>query len=82
MSAERVRRRAETDAARRALAALTPREREVAELLVRGLRNRDIGERLGVAEKTVKVHRARVLEKTGAGSVATLVRLVALAGEP
>jgi FixJ family two-component response regulator len=54
---------------------LTPRETEVFALVVTGLLNKQIASKLGVGEKTVKVHRARVMEKMGAGSVAELVRL-------
>jgi len=72
--------RAAREAARARLARLTPREREVAALLGRGLRNRAIGEQLGAAEKTIKVHRGRVLEKAGVDSIAELVRLLDLAG--
>jgi FixJ family two-component response regulator len=61
--------------ARRHLASLTPREREVAALLVTGLRNKQVGFELGIAEKTVKIHRSRVLAKMEAGSVAELVHL-------
>jgi len=55
--------------------ALTQREREVASLVVAGLLNKQVAGRLGISEKTVKVHRARVMEKTGATSFAELVRL-------
>jgi FixJ family two-component response regulator/signal transduction histidine kinase len=55
---------------------LTPREREVLALVASGLLNKVAADRLGIAEKTVKVHRGRVMEKMGAGSVAELVRLV------
>jgi FixJ family two-component response regulator len=54
---------------------LTPRETEVFALVVTGLLNKQIGAMLGIGEKTVKVHRARVMEKMQAGSVAELVRL-------
>ena len=54
---------------------LTPRERDVFALVVTGARNRQIASELGIGEKTVKVHRARVMEKMRAGSVAELVRL-------
>ena len=54
---------------------LTPREREVMELVVRGLLNKQIGGRLGTSEKTIKVHRARVMGKMHAGSLPDLVRL-------
>jgi FixJ family two-component response regulator len=54
---------------------LTPRERQVFALVVTGMLNKQIACELGVGEKTVKVHRARVMEKMRAGSVAELVRL-------
>ncbi len=57
------------------LGLLSRREREVMEHVVRGRPNKLIAAALGVSEKTVKVHRHRVMEKTGAGSVAELVRL-------
>jgi RNA polymerase sigma factor (sigma-70 family) len=68
-------RRVELDAFSRRLASLTPREREVCALVVEGLLNKQIGDRLGASEKTVKVHRARVMKKLGVGSVAELARL-------
>jgi FixJ family two-component response regulator len=55
---------------------LTRREREVATGLIRGLLNRQIAWELGTTEKTVKVHRSRVMAKLEVGSVAELVRLV------
>lgn len=57
------------------IASLTPREREVFPLVARGLPNKKIAGLLGTAEKTVKVHRARVMEKMGADSLADLVRM-------
>ncbi|MBI1846218.1 MAG: response regulator transcription factor [Candidatus Rokubacteria bacterium] len=54
---------------------LTPRETEVFALVVTGMLNKQIGAALGIGEKTVKVHRARVMDKMRAGSVAELVRL-------
>jgi FixJ family two-component response regulator len=54
---------------------LTPRETEVFALVVTGLLNKQIAAKLGVSEKMVKVHRARVVAKMRAGSVAELVRL-------
>lgn len=53
---------------------LTPREREVMVLVVRGLLNKQTAGHLGTAEKTVKVHRARVMQKMRADSLADLVR--------
>jgi FixJ family two-component response regulator len=55
--------------------ALTPRETEVFALVVTGMLNKQIAAELGIGEKTVKVHRARVMEKMRAASVAELVRL-------
>ncbi|HEY7412747.1 MAG TPA: response regulator [Vicinamibacteria bacterium] len=52
---------------------LTPREREVFALVVTGLGNKQVGAELGATEKTIKVHRARVMEKMEAGSLAELV---------
>jgi FixJ family two-component response regulator len=72
--------RAEREAMRSRLALLTPREREVMALVVAGRLNKQIAAELGAGEKTVKVHRARVMEKTRAGSVAELVRMVQKAG--
>jgi FixJ family two-component response regulator len=54
---------------------LTPRETEVFALVVTGMLNKQIGAQLAIGEKTVKVHRARVMEKMRARSVAELVRL-------
>ncbi len=50
------------------------------ELVIRGLLNKQIAVELGIQEKTVKVHRMRVMKKMGIRSVANLVRLVARAG--
>jgi FixJ family two-component response regulator len=52
---------------------LTPRERQVMSLVVRGLLNKQIGGELSIAEKTVKVHRAHVMKSMKAGSLAELV---------
>jgi FixJ family two-component response regulator len=54
---------------------LTPREREVLVLVAAGLLNKLIADRLRIAEKTVKVHRGRVMEKMAASSLAELVRM-------
>lgn len=56
---------------------LTPRERQVFRLVVKGLFNRQIGERLGTTEKTVKVHRGRVMRKLDAWSVVELLQIAA-----
>jgi two-component system, LuxR family, response regulator FixJ len=57
------------------LVTLTPREREVLERLVAGLPNKTIAYDLGSSPRTVEVHRARVMEKMGARSLAELVRM-------
>ena len=67
--------RAERRELERRLATLTPREREVMALVVTGKLNKQIAGDLGIAEKTIKVHRGRVMEKMQAGSVAALVRM-------
>jgi FixJ family two-component response regulator len=72
--------RSEIAAVRDRLSALTAREREVLEGVVDGKLNKQIGGELGITEKTVKVHRGRVMEKMAAGSVAELVHLAARAG--
>ncbi|MDM0069633.1 response regulator [Variovorax sp. J31P207] len=56
-------------------ASLSPREHEVFDLVVAGLLNKLIADRLGIAEPTVKIHRGRMMEKMGARSVADLVRM-------
>jgi FixJ family two-component response regulator len=53
---------------------LSPREREVLTLVASGMLNKQVAFELGTAEKTIKVHRARVMEKMGARSFADLVR--------
>ena len=59
---------------------LTPREREVFALITRGLLNKQVAAELGAAERTIKAHRARVMEKMGAESLADLVRSASLLG--
>jgi FixJ family two-component response regulator len=56
-------------------ASLTPREMEVLKLVVAGLLNKQIASELGASELTIKTHRARVMEKTRAESLAHLVRM-------
>ena len=59
---------------------LSKRESEVMTLVISGLLNKQIASRLGITEHTVKVHRGRVMEKTGVDSVAQLVRLCERSG--
>ena len=59
---------------------LTPREYEILRYVVSGMLNKQIAYTLNIAEKTVKIHRGRVMEKMGIDSVAELVRLTAKAG--
>ena len=81
-SGEQRRRGAERDEARRLLALLTPREFEVMQLVTAGMLNKQIAGQLGTAEKTVKVHRGRMMQKLCVTSVAELVRLVGRARIP
>jgi FixJ family two-component response regulator len=62
--------------------ALSPREREVFALVVTGKLNKQIADDIGAAERTVKAHRAKVMEKMQAGSVADLVRMAGRLGFP
>ncbi len=55
---------------------LSPREAEVLALMVEGLHNRQIAERLGISPRTVEVHKSRVMNKLGASSLVDLVRMV------
>jgi FixJ family two-component response regulator len=57
------------------LESLTPRERDVLDLMTQGLQNKSIAQKLGVSPRTVEIHRARVMEKMNAQSVAELVRM-------
>jgi len=63
------------------LETLTPRETEVMQLVTRGMANKVIGAELGVSQRTVEIHRAHVMEKMRANSLAELVRMVLDAGE-
>lgn len=62
----------------RRLAELTPREREIMELVAAGLANKAIARLLGISHRTVETHRSRVLHKTAAASVVELARMVSL----
>jgi two-component system response regulator FixJ len=63
------------------LSQLTPREREVMDMVTDGKSNKEIATGLGVSAKTVEAHRARVMEKMRAGSLAELVRMAMLSCE-
>jgi FixJ family two-component response regulator len=69
-------------AARTKIARLTPREFAVMQRVVEGMLNKQIAADLGIAEKTIKVHRGRMMHKMGIVSVPDLVRLVLAAGLP
>jgi two-component system response regulator FixJ len=66
----------ERDEIRRRMAQLTPREREVLDLVTQGKANKVIAGDLNVSQRTIEIHRARVMEKMGATSLAHLVRMV------
>ena len=68
-------RESEREEQQRRLEALTPREREVMELLVEGKANKEVADVLGLSVRTVEGHRARLMEKLGVNSLADLVRI-------
>jgi FixJ family two-component response regulator len=72
----------ELDALKQRLASLTPRERQVFVHVVAGRLNKQIAADLGTVEKTIKVHRARIMEKMAARSLADLVRVAERLGVP
>jgi FixJ family two-component response regulator len=72
--------RAEMQALHQRLAALTPREYEVLTFIISGRLNKQVAAALGTTEKTIKVHRARILKKLQCASLAELVRLAGKAG--
>ena len=77
---DRRREQAELSEIRTRLATLTPREREVLEYVVAGKLNKQIAGDLGTVEQTIKVHRARAMQKMRVQSVAELVRLTQRCG--
>jgi RNA polymerase sigma factor (sigma-70 family) len=68
------------DVVRAHIATLTPREREVFELVIRGQTNKQVANALGATERTIKAHRHRVMEKLQAQSLAELVSLAERVG--
>jgi FixJ family two-component response regulator len=81
-SAEQRRRASEKNHARSLLDQLTPREFQVMELVTAGMLNKQVGAELGMAEKTVKTHRAHVMQKLGITSVAELMGVMQKAEVP
>ena len=75
-SAEKRRRASEKNQVRALLERLTPREFQVMQLVATGLLNKQVGAELGMAEKTVKTHRAHVMQKLHITSVAELMRVL------
>ena len=72
----------EHDRIRGLLDELTPREREVLDYLTQGKQNKAIAQELDVSPRTIEIHRARVMEKMGAHSIAELVRMMMDLGKP
>ena len=66
----------QTDQIRRCLNTLTTREREVLDLIAIGKANKIVAADLGISQRTVEIHRARVMEKMEARSLAQLVRMM------
>src|SRR5262249_51958446 len=81
-SAKQILRASERDHARALLQRLTPREYEVMQLVATGMLNKQVGGELRMAEKTVKTHRAHVMQKLGITSVAELMVLLQKAEVP
>lgn len=70
----------EQDAIQQHLNSLTPRERQVFDMVVKGMLNKQIAAELGACEQTIKVHRGRVMDKMRVASVAELVQLAVKTG--
>lgn len=68
-------RRARREAARERIGSLSPRERQVFDLVVRGCKNHEIADELDLSQKTVEMHRSRMMTRLEAGSVVDLVEL-------
>ena len=75
--ASRRRAAAKWDAIERCIGSLTRRERQVLDLVVAGRSNKEVAIELGIVPKTVEAHRANVMKKMGAGSLAELVTMMA-----
>jgi FixJ family two-component response regulator len=72
--------RSRLDVIRANVGTLTPREREVFELVIRGQTNKQVAKKLGATERTIKAHRHRVMEKMQVGTLAELVSLAERVG--
>ncbi|HYR83151.1 MAG TPA: LuxR C-terminal-related transcriptional regulator, partial [Terriglobia bacterium] len=72
--------RSKLDVVRAHVATLTPRERQVFDLVIRGKTNKQVANVLGATERTIKAHRHRVMEKLQVQSLAELVSLAERAG--
>jgi FixJ family two-component response regulator len=70
----------ETQTARERLDSLTLRERQVMQLAVQGHANKEIARRLGISHRTIEIHRARVMQKTGAETLLDLAQLAQKSG--
>jgi two-component system, LuxR family, response regulator FixJ len=66
---------AQMDSIRQRMQSLTHREREVLECIARGCANKVMAQEMGLSRRTIELHRSRVMEKMGAGSIAQLVRM-------
>ncbi len=74
--------RLEQEAIEARMSRLTPRERQVLERVIAGDTNKGVARRLGISDKTVELHRSRVMEKMKAGSLAALVKMVSAVQAP